>query len=555
MRNTVGLFVLLIAVLPASAQTMFSSYGNCSENMYGFVNINNKTRNIPPVYCLVNRFSEGLAAVKKGGKWGYIDTNNNEVIGFDFDYAQNFKLGQAVVQKGDFYGVVDKKGNYVVQPMYYLLDPLEIAGQLYYLSRDASFFQGVIDHKGKVILPHQFTFILPLDDYENIPFYSSYQEVDTSETSFFQQFADNMYKFDPQKGRHDIYDTQFNKLASKISADYTDGFDYYQLHRIDQFLEENGNKNVEEKIKQIDKLLALPKPQDTIMPGTQRLEPLTTNEEKLDEHLEKLSYKLFTNAEGERWLEKGGNIIIPAQYKYLEIMKGTVALAAKYDVSYMQENYGGNYRKDEEGIFDIFCIMASNNTTAEMHLFDLNGQKILSLTKQKGLAETGLVRITPVGFKYTQVVKGSSDQVTVTRGLINWKGAELLAPVYQNICVMKTGELLVEQEKGFENGIEKHFGLYSKTGVEIIPMGEYSNIKAFPETAHLYLATSSDPYPTVKENKELEQGNKSYTILKTIDDSYTVVNTFTASSVSRWAVDTESGMLQYRQDKTDKLGN
>ena len=44
-------------------------------------------------------FSDGLAAVKKGGKWGYIDKENNVVIPPVYDFAGNFSEGVAVVAK------------------------------------------------------------------------------------------------------------------------------------------------------------------------------------------------------------------------------------------------------------------------------------------------------------------------------------------------------------------------------------------------------------------------------------------------------------------------
>lgn len=46
-------------------------------------------------------FSEGLAAVKKDGKFGYIDTKGNLVIPCQFGYASDFIEGTAVVVKDD----------------------------------------------------------------------------------------------------------------------------------------------------------------------------------------------------------------------------------------------------------------------------------------------------------------------------------------------------------------------------------------------------------------------------------------------------------------------
>ena len=52
---------------------------------------------IDPQYEDAGSFSQDLAAVKKDGKWGYIDMEGNTVIPFQFDYAFPFSEGLAVV--------------------------------------------------------------------------------------------------------------------------------------------------------------------------------------------------------------------------------------------------------------------------------------------------------------------------------------------------------------------------------------------------------------------------------------------------------------------------
>jgi len=54
---------------------------------------------IAPQYEDAHSFSEDLAAVKKGGKWGYIDTDNKVVIPFQYDQAYDFSEGLAIVGK------------------------------------------------------------------------------------------------------------------------------------------------------------------------------------------------------------------------------------------------------------------------------------------------------------------------------------------------------------------------------------------------------------------------------------------------------------------------
>ena len=52
---------------------------------------------IAPQYEAARDFSDGYAAVKKDGKWGYIDEEGNVVVDFQFDWAGYYAEGVAVV--------------------------------------------------------------------------------------------------------------------------------------------------------------------------------------------------------------------------------------------------------------------------------------------------------------------------------------------------------------------------------------------------------------------------------------------------------------------------
>jgi len=80
---------------------------------------------IPCEYDDVRNFSEELCAVKRGGKWGYIDRNNKQKINFLFDYAWDFSegipLGQnslARVKQKIKTGFINQKGEQIVPATY-----------------------------------------------------------------------------------------------------------------------------------------------------------------------------------------------------------------------------------------------------------------------------------------------------------------------------------------------------------------------------------------------------------------------------------------------------
>lgn len=48
-------------------------------------------------------FSHGFAAVRTGGKWGYIDENNNQIVEPKFDEATSIsEVGSAAVKQGEW---------------------------------------------------------------------------------------------------------------------------------------------------------------------------------------------------------------------------------------------------------------------------------------------------------------------------------------------------------------------------------------------------------------------------------------------------------------------
>lgn len=543
----VAFLLLFIMSLPLQAQEKVDSFDNCSEGASGFINVYDSTKSIPAIYCSASGFSDGLAAVKKGGRWGYIDADNNVVLDFQFDYARSFKQDRAVVKVGEFYGVINKLGEFVIPPRYYDLMSYELENNRYYISRDSTFFQGVIDSVGREILPHQYTYIITYQPnlsqqrfYKNIPFYTVYQAIDSTKGSFYEQFKEDSYQFSPEKGRHDIYDLKFDKLASRNSTNYRDGFPHKQLVRVDSFLAENTDLVATEKVKEIANVLSSPAP-DTLEAVDSNIESFqygvgVMNHDEIEDHLAGLGYQLFTNKEGEIGLKKGTSIVIPAENTFFRLLNNAFRAPMKADIPYLQENYAGAYRSQENGVFDLFFIAAGDSKKGRV--YTLSGKRVLTLENMK----KALTDVTKVGFKYINSVEGSSSQY----GLVNWKGEVILPPVYKEIEVLNTGQLIVKQENKDKEGIEEYMGLYTETGDVVIPLGIYSEIKPFQKTDNLYLATQSTPHSTV-EAEALEPENKDYVILKVTDNAYIETNKFSGSMIFTWALDMETGLMPYHQ--------
>jgi hypothetical protein len=63
-------------------------------------------------------FSEGLAPVRMGEKWGFVDKAGNIGISPRFEDAQPFSSGLARIQEGKLYGYTDRSGTIVIKPQF-----------------------------------------------------------------------------------------------------------------------------------------------------------------------------------------------------------------------------------------------------------------------------------------------------------------------------------------------------------------------------------------------------------------------------------------------------
>lgn len=94
-------------------------YGLCR-----YVERKTKQEIIPARFERGMAFSEGLAAVSLGGRFGYIDERGEIAIEPRFDLAGPFRQGLAEVVVADKAGVINRKGEIVVAPMFRRAVPL-----------------------------------------------------------------------------------------------------------------------------------------------------------------------------------------------------------------------------------------------------------------------------------------------------------------------------------------------------------------------------------------------------------------------------------------------
>ena len=130
------------------------------DKKYGYIDTQGRVV-IPLEYDTTYGFSEGLAPVKKDGKWGYIDTQGRVVIQLEYDKAGSFSEGLAEVQKDGKWGYIDTQGQVVIPLEYDAIGPfyehLEAIGSFDGLARvqkDGKW--GYIDTLGQVVIPLEY---------------------------------------------------------------------------------------------------------------------------------------------------------------------------------------------------------------------------------------------------------------------------------------------------------------------------------------------------------------------------------------------------------------
>jgi hypothetical protein len=122
------------------------------KGKYGFVDSFTGKEITPFIYEAARNFSEGFAAVKRDGKWGYIDETGKELIAYRFTEVHSFSDGLArVAESGDnIYGFINKKGKLLIPFKY------RAAGNFKYglcpVIRDNDNKKGYIDKEGKLVI-------------------------------------------------------------------------------------------------------------------------------------------------------------------------------------------------------------------------------------------------------------------------------------------------------------------------------------------------------------------------------------------------------------------
>lgn len=100
--------------------------------------------------------SEGLRAIRKDGKYGFIDDHGRLRIANRYDDVQPFSTGLAAIKIRNKWGFIDRQENLIAQPVY---DEVSVFNNGYAIVRQNN-LSGIIDKNGKLVLPVRYDEIL-----------------------------------------------------------------------------------------------------------------------------------------------------------------------------------------------------------------------------------------------------------------------------------------------------------------------------------------------------------------------------------------------------------
>ncbi|MBZ0189603.1 MAG: WG repeat-containing protein, partial [Candidatus Obscuribacterales bacterium] len=107
---------------------------------------------IAPDYLSAQEFNDGLALVRRDGKFVYIDKTGKPILTFDCSAANSFSQGLASVQIDKKWGFIDTTGKLVIKPRFEECDDFHSSLAA---AREENKF-GFIDKKGKWVIEPQF---------------------------------------------------------------------------------------------------------------------------------------------------------------------------------------------------------------------------------------------------------------------------------------------------------------------------------------------------------------------------------------------------------------
>ena len=201
-------------------------------------------------YSFIGDFSEGLATVKNGDRWGFVNASGREVIPCQYEDGKNFFEGLAVVEKAGKWGTIDKSGNEVVPCRYDFVNDffdgfarVRLAGKW-----------GTIDKSGNEVVPCRYDFVNDFSDgFARVRLADKWGYVDTSgkevvpckfKTPDKAESALEKLQHESVNGKHDFEPSHEEHWSDRYSfiGDFFEGLAVVEKAGKRGYVDQSGNE-------------------------------------------------------------------------------------------------------------------------------------------------------------------------------------------------------------------------------------------------------------------------------------------------------------------------
>ena len=336
--------------------------GKFYDKVY-FYTVNGKYRLFDPQipyrkteeYDQITNKAEGMLGVKKGEKYGYLDSNMNVAIEFNFDQIQAFHFGVALVKVKDNWFLIDKLGN-ILSDDYKMTQ--DLGGGFTMIKKNDKF--GVINNKGKVVVEPEYEkcvtitkkkdsiygFILRKDKKDGMigtdgkiihPFiYETLYEI-TGNNSSYEFMREGYYAGGWKHNRttRDFYHFNYDSTKTKVEIKTNPNMGFEIVF--------NGKRGV----RNWEKKMVIPQKYDNI------------------EEMKFNTFKVCQNERGCGLMDTNGKVIIPIEYEHLRdhyddyIMVGRSYQSDwglyKYDGTMIADTIYGGFERSHFGMIPYYA--------------------------------------------------------------------------------------------------------------------------------------------------------------------------------------------------------
>lgn len=157
-------------IVQEKAEFIGESYSSAKIEYTTTLNaVRERTSSIERKYNQIEPYSEGLAAVERNGKWGFINKDGRLIIPMKYDNVNAFKDGFSIVNIGGNFesdavefgkwGVIDKKGVEVIPLIYDNIEGKISKQGILWAERDGKI--GYIDINGEIVIPFKYEMYSP----------------------------------------------------------------------------------------------------------------------------------------------------------------------------------------------------------------------------------------------------------------------------------------------------------------------------------------------------------------------------------------------------------